>query len=68
MKEFTSILLLDHGTLDRYFLKTYSEVDFIHIQINGALSIFFSEMHAMLWSAKGFFRTSPDYACTKQDV
>lgn len=43
MKEFTSILPVDHGTLDRYFLKTCSEADIIHIQIKEVFSIYFQK-------------------------
>lgn len=40
MKEFTNILPLDLGTLDRYILKICSEVVVIHISTKEVLSIF----------------------------
>lgn len=67
MKEFTSILPLDHGTLDRYFLKSCSEVYVTHIRINEVLSIFFQKC-MLCYGVQKIFRTSPDYACTEQNV
>lgn len=52
MKEFTSILPLALGTLDRYVLKASSEVDVIHIWISEVLSITFKKCMVILWGVK----------------
>lgn len=64
MKEFISILPLDHGTLDRYIFKICSEAA-IHICTNEVLSMVFQIY--MLYCVQNVVRMSPEYTRVEQN-